>query len=206
MSATTNRFAMLNLDDSDEESMKEVIAEQPPVSVPLPIMTSGRDHLRTWNLKDGRPSEVRDWNVDTGTHRHRRGGLFSRYAFKDDMKPKVVGDRPPRQYAFREDSPPPESLKPVTPNAPATPPYYGTPPPPPALPEEFPALSDYQRPQTPPYPPDDGWYPSLAERVKIAMEKQEIQDKSAAAAERRVINMDSVIPISTVLAKNIVIQ
>jgi hypothetical protein len=38
------------------------------------------------------------------------------------------------------------------------------------------------------------------------MEKQEIQDKSAAAAERRVINMDSVIPISTVLAKNIVIQ
>jgi hypothetical protein len=74
--------------------------------------------------------------------------------------------------------------------------------------EDFPKLSDYNRPQTPPYPPDDGWYPTLAERVRLAIQRSDEESARMAyeQTEKKVINMDTVIPMPTRLAKNLTIE
>jgi len=209
MSSTQNRFAMLSMDDdsSDAEIQKESLVEQPPVMVPLPVEQPRPDVTRKWTLQDGKPERTREWNLDTEkTKGSGKRGPFSRYAFRDDTHgPRI---RPPRTYAFRDDSPPPESLKPVSPVTPkyptvVTPPLVDV-----SKEEDFPKLSDYNRPQTPPYPPDDGYYPTLAERVRIAIQRSD-EDSARMAyeqTEKKVINMDTVIPMPTRLSKNLVIE
>lgn len=190
-----NRFAMLSLDDDSSEEDKvvqEVVVEQVPVPVPVPTIVAPR----TWSLQDGKPERTRDWNLESEKV-HGKRGPFSRYAFRDENHGSRI--RPPRTYAFRDDSPPPESLKPVTP---VTPCY---PPPSPVeemklSEEDFPKLTDHVRPMTPPYPPDDGYYPSLAQRIRDAMER-----KAEEPTEKKIISMDTVIPMPTRLDKNLII-
>lgn len=196
MATNTNRFALLDVDSSDEE--REPVVEQPPVVVPLPVAPTSS---RNWNLDESRPTEIREWNLEKTSSRRR--GPFSRYAFRDEERPKVAA---PRGYGFRDESPPREAKKPNSPSSPVSPHPLPPLPPSPPLPtntlSEFPKLSEYNRPCTPPYPPDDGWYPTLAERVKLAMERQEIQAKT----ETKVIGMDTVIPMPVRLNKNLSIE
>jgi hypothetical protein len=201
-----NRFALLNMDDDDLEKEQEMVQQvQGAVTVPVPVpIEETTKPVRHWHLNEGRPDNVREWNIDR-TKPPKRNGPFSRYAFRDDEK-----SRPyiPRKYAFHDESPPPESIKPVSPIPTMTvvpPPLFSNSvtPPPDDLKitnqEDFPKLSDYMRPTTPPYPPDDGWYPTLAERIKKAMENQE----EVKSSEKKVINMDTVIPMPTRLAQTL---
>ncbi len=203
---SSNRFAMLSMDDdcSDTELQREVMVEQPPVTVPV---VHTQDMTRKWTLQEGKPERTRDWNLDTEKDKQKgKRGPFSRYAFREDTHGSRI--RPPRTYAFRDDSPPPESLKPVSPVTPQYPTVVTPPPVDVSKEEDFPKLSDYNRPQTPPYPPDDGWYPTLAERVRIAMVRSD--EESARLAEeksqKKVISMDTVIPMPTRLSTNLNIE
>lgn len=178
MLANQNRFAMLSMDDDDEEKVvvKEQVLEKPVSAVPV-SETREKELKKKWNLNEGRPESVREWNLEAPKTQGRRGP-FSRYAFRDDDHGK------PRAYAFRDDSPPAETRKPVSPE-----PFQSKV----VSEEEFPTLSDYVRPMTPPYPPDDGWYPTLAERIRVAMERKE----APKVEDKKVFNMDTVIPMPT---------
>lgn len=196
--SSQNRFAILDL---DSESIPESppIVEQPPISIPIPFpvavpvpLPAKKDAVRVWDFKEETLSEKREWNLETRSKK--KHSPFSRYAFREEERPKLTV---PRSYAFRDDSPPPETQKTTSPASPQHPPSHTITPPPP---EEFPKLSDYERPQSPPYPPDDGWYPTLAERVRLAMERKELQEKMG---ETKVISMDTTIPIQTRLFKKL---
>jgi len=65
--------------------------------------------------------------------------------------------------------------------------------------EEFPKLSEYNRPTTPPYPPDDGDYPTLAERMKRLIQKEE-EAKVNPIEPMETFEMISVIPMRTNLS------
>lgn len=201
MATTKNRFAMLCLDDdsSDEGGVEQTMAEQAPVPVPVPVAVAPR----TWSLQEGKPERTRDWNLESEKNPSKRGP-FSRYAFRDDNHPSRI--RPPRTYAFRDDSPPPETQKPVTPVTPCYAPPSPVPPPVEEMKlseEEFPKLTDHIRPMTPPYPPDDGYYPTLAQRIRDAMEKKA---EEPSMTDKKTINMDTVIPMPTRLSKNLGIE
>ena len=209
MSSTQNRFAMLSMDNdsSDGEIQNETMVEQPPVVVPLRVEQSRPDLTRKWTLHDGKPERTREWNLEVEKKKtYGKRGPFSRYAFRDDNHISHI--RPPRAYAFRDDSPPRETVKPVTPVTPnhasvGKPSGVDV-----SKEEQFPRLSDYSPPHTPPYPPDDGYYPTLAERVRFAMQRSD-EDSARVAyeqSEKKVINMDTVIPMPTRLSKNIILE
>lgn len=200
-----NRFALLSMDDDEleEQDMPKVIhVEQPPITVPLPAPTA----TRKWAVQEGRPETTRQWNLEAEKTKHKRGP-FSRYAFRDEDHART---RMPRAYAFHDDdSPSPESQKPVSPVSPQYP--SAIPLPPVAVDslkqEDFPKLSDHVRPQTPPYPPDDGWYPTLAERIRVSIERSEEEARfKEEQSQKRVINMDTLIPMPTKISKNLPIQ
>lgn len=209
MFANQNRFAMLSMDDDDDENYPPALSPTPaptpaPTSPGLPPNPSSSDPTvrRKWNLDEGRPETIREWHLEGSKPRGRRGP-FSRYAFHDDDNSK---SRLPKTYAFRDESPPAETKKPVTPEPSAT--NFK-----PIAPlttdkksvaeEDFPKLSDYVRPTTPPYPPDDGWYPTLAERIRVAMERKE---NSAKVEDKKVFTMDYVIPMPTRVGATISLQ
>jgi hypothetical protein len=198
-----NRFAMLSMDDDEQDLDRQepnvTLVEQPPITVPLPVTQA----TRKWGVQEGRPDTTRQWNLEKEATKSKRGP-FSRYAFRDEDHARA---RIPRTYAFRDDSPSPETRKTVSP---VTPQYPSAVTPPPVVvdsmkEEDFPKLSDYMRPQTPPYPPDDGWYPTLAERVRISIERSEEESVRLAEqqAQKKVINMDTVIPMPTKISKNL---
>jgi hypothetical protein len=207
-----NRFAMLSMDDDELDEQdnpvaqvhgepKMVYVEQPPITAPVPVTHAPRK----WSVQEGRPDVTRQWNLDTEKPKNKRGP-FSRYAFRDEDHARA---RVPRTYAFRdEESPSPEAQKPVTPVTPQYPTAFTPPPVDVAKEEDFPKLSEYMRPQTPPYPPDDGWYPTLAERVRLAIQRSDEEAAHVAdqEAKKKVINMDTVIPMPTHLSKNLPIQ
>ncbi len=204
-----NRFALLSMDDEDEvdnstsQEPNVIHVEQPPITIPLPLPEPKA--IRKWGVQEGRPVNTRQWNLEDEKGKSKRGP-FSRYAFRDEDHAK---SRAPRVYAFRDDSPSPETRKTVSP---VTPQYPSAVTPPPLTvdslkEEDFPKLSDHVRPQTPPYPPDDGWYPTLAERVRISIQRTDEESARLAEqqAQKKVINMDTVIPMPTKISKNLVI-
>jgi hypothetical protein len=205
MSQNMNRFAMLSMDDDSGDELQQISkvehVEQAPVVVP--VLVERPDATRKWNLHQAEPSEKREWNIER-TNPIRRMGPFSRYAFRDEDRSRP----PPRlhRYAFRDESPPAESKKPVTPvyeSLVKTPTYPPMEEPVALKDEEFPKLSDYTRPMTPPYPPDDGYYPTLAERVKNSIERKETAESKE---EKRTFTMDTMIPLSTGFIKNILLE
>lgn len=219
MSANMNPFAMLSMDDtsSDSDAQEETRVEQAPVVVPMPVKKAAAP-LRTWSEK---PVEVRDWNLQELGHR-RRKGPFARYAFRDEERPKVGI---PRQYAFQDESPPETAVQTqiASPSVPVTvaphtttpivedyPPYAPITPPnlPGAVPspdeklssQDYPKLTDYERPTTPPFPPDDRFYPTMAQRIKMAMERK-VPDESKVTDvkthDKKTFHMNTVIPMPT---------
>lgn len=187
--AFVNRFSLLYVDDDSSDLEEEVKVEPAPAPQ---AENSKVDQFRQWNLHEGRPENVREWNLEKPKS-HKNYGPFSRYAFRDEEKPKGL----PRKYAFRDDSPPPESVKPGSPTSPLKQAL--------SSPEEFPALSDYVRPTTPTCPPDDGWYPTLVERIKKAMEDRSESEKTSAekTQDKKTIHMDSLIPMQTHIPGNL---
>ena len=194
---SNNRFAMLSMDDdnSDGETTKKLVVPEEKKKEPEPVNVREKDRQtekeRTWNILEGKPENTRQWNLEG----HGKRTPFSRYAFRDEDYTK---HRAPRTYGFRDDSPPHEKKKYVSPVSP----HYPTAITPPLIEtsiglttDNFPTLSDYNRPQTPPYPPDDGWYPTLAQRIRVAMERKEAELPEISS--KKVINMDLVIPMPT---------
>jgi hypothetical protein len=213
-----NRFASLYLDDDDEPQSssrappvgKDVISipEEKPAFVPT--------QPRTWSKDEVAPDTTRDWNMEA-KRKYRQP--FSRgYAFQDDGVSKFI---PLKSYAFEDDPVSGEdSLRPNTPvdekirhshtsrnprgddlkyavrkNSPLNPsPKVDV-----QSQEEFPRLSDYNRPHTPPYPPDDGDYPTLAERMKRLIQKEE-EAKFNPIEPMETFEMVSVIPMRTNLS------
>ena len=169
MTTKGNRFALLDL-DSDEEH---------PFAVPPPVVEVQEPPQETSRKKE---QKNREWNVDTnhsGAFRHwnkanhhnrqnlQRKQFFRSYAFRDDEPSKFA------TYAFKDEAP---SSEPIELNE-----------------RNFPKLNDYVRPHTPPYPPDDKPYPSLAERIQMT------PAPSPAAQEQKekdiyVLKMDTFIP------------
>ena len=66
---------------------------------------------------------------------------------------------------------------------------------PPMSEREFPALSSFRRPTTPPFPPQEYIRPTLADRIRSTLQKEET-DRSVRVFDtgRRSIEMSSVIP------------
>jgi hypothetical protein len=162
-----NRFSILALDDEELEQ---------PAPPPKPLEPI--KEVRQWNLHEGAPTEVRKWHLDESKfERTRQKRPFHRgYAFKDDSRPET---RPMRGYSFKDDSPPPEqdTKKPTTP-------------------EEFPKLSDYEGPRTPPYAPSDSPILTFANRVKQAIEQNTMVQLEEEKEQQR-LEMFSVIPMKT---------
>jgi hypothetical protein len=171
---STNRFSILALDE-EEVDLKR----------PTPILAEPIKEVREWKLDDGKPSEVRKWNLDESKFErvyHKRP--FHRgYAFKEDTRPP--SSRSMHGYSFKDDSPPAQDTKkPTTPEP---------------LDLEFPKLSEYQAPMTPPYGPCDIAIPTLAERIKHAMEEKHLSQREE-INEGDTLEMYSVIPMKTNLS------
>lgn len=186
---------------------------------------------RTWSKDDASPDTVRDWNLEP-TRKFRqsfsRGYSFhddgvskfvplKSYAFedesstKDSVRPNTpVNEKKPQMIVCRgcegehwtqgcatknkgrKHSP----LNP-SPKAADSPKVNVQ------SQEEFPTLSDYQRPQTPPYPPDDGDYPTLAERMRRSIAKEaEAKATFKPIEPMETFEMISVIPMRTNLNGN----
>lgn len=222
-----NRFASLYLDDEDEPRSSPVVSVIPhPIPDQKPAFVASRP--RTWSKDEGAPETKRDWNLE---EKRKFRQPFSRgYAFQDDAVSKFT---PLKSYAFQDEedsvrpntpveaagqvynsrrshgdrlrsgSPVKQSLRKnsslnLSPKAAPTQKVDVQ------SQEEFPKLSDYQRPHTPPYPPDDGDYPTLAERMRRSIEK-ELEAEAAAARFRPIDPMEtfemiSVIPMRTNLS------
>lgn len=185
---SANRFSMLSMDDDEEEIKQEV----------KPVVQEVKKEVREWKLTETPQMETRQWNTDGVAFpklRHKRA--FARgYAFRDDTRPptKLI-----RGYGFKDDSPPvPETLKPTTPTP---------------LEIDFPKLSGYDGPKTPPYPkmtpeshtppypPNEEPILTLAEKIKRAME-QHVSSMNVPEKETT-IEMYTVIPIKTTLASDL---
>lgn len=169
---SVNRFSILALDDDEIE--KPVLT--PKLEEPI-------KEVRQWNLHEGAPAEVRKWRIDEPKfERSPQKRPFHRgYAFKDDSRPET---RPMRGYSFKDDSPPAQDTKkPTTPESP----------------EEFPKLSDYEGPMTPPYPPSDSPILTFADRIKQAMEQKNLFQQEEEKEQQR-LEMYSVIPMKTNLS------
>lgn len=210
---SSNRFAMLSMDDDDEDG--QMTTNPPPVVAQVPPIVVQKPSTK--------PEQQRTWNIDK-SRRFRQP--FSRgYAFHDEEKPTFT---PLKAYAFQDDDSSKESVKHTSPvEAPVSLPErprvvqcrkcegehwtlsctknapVKTNPSPEFVvvqsDEQFPKLSDYMRPQTPPYPPDDGDYPTLAERVKRSIEKD---DSFKPIEPVQTIEMMTVIPMrSTLIGK-----
>jgi hypothetical protein len=163
-----NRFSLLAMDDEDVEVKK-----------PIPIVAEPIKEKREWKMDDGKPAEVRKWNLEESKFERVRQTKkpFQRgYAFKEDRPPT----RPMRGYSFKDESPPPQDTKkPTTPE------------------EDFPKLSDYEyESHTPPYAPSDSPILTLASRIKQAMERQ----THTVEETEQTLEMFSVIPMKTNLS------
>lgn len=219
-----NRFASLYLDEDDSSPPPPVVSIIPhPVPEQKPAFVASRP--RTWSKDEAVPETKRDWNLE---EKRKYRQPFSRgYAFQDDAVSKFT---PLKSYAFQDegDSVRPNTpveaagqvynsrrshedrLRSGSPTKQSVRKNSSLNLSPKAAPtqkidvqsqEEFPKLSDYQRPHTPPYPPDDGDYPTLAERMRRSIEKE--LEAEAEAARFKPINpmetfeMVSVIPMRT---------
>jgi hypothetical protein len=218
-----NRFASLYLDDEDElMSPPPVVSIIPhPIPEQKPAFVASRQ--RTWSKDEAAPETKRDWNLE---EKRKFRQPFSRgYAFQDDAVSKFT---PLKSYAFQDEE---DSVRPNTPVEEKTGQVYNSrrsygdslrskspmkqslrknsslnlsPKVDVQSQEEFPRLSDYNRPHTPPYPPDDGDYPTLAERMRRSIEK-ELEAEAAAARFKPIDPMEtfemvSVIPMRTNLS------
>ena len=218
-----NRFASLYLDDEDElMSPPPVVSIIPhPIPEQMPAFVASRQ--RTWSKDEAAPETKRDWNLE---EKRKFRQPFSRgYAFQDDAVSKFT---PLKSYAFQDEE---DSVRPNTPVEEKTGQVYNSrrsygdslrskspmkqslrknsslnlsPKVDVQSQEEFPRLSDYNRPHTPPYPPDDGDYPTLAERMRRSIEK-ELEAEAAAARFKPIDPMEtfemvSVIPMRTNLS------
>lgn len=171
---SVNRFSILALDDEEVEIHK-----------PIPKVAEPVKQVREWNVDAGKPSEVRKWDLEESKfERIRSRRPFHRgYAFKDDSRPPT---RPMRGYGFKDDSPPAQDTKkPTTPE--------------PLVLEDFPKLSEYEGPKTPPYPPSDSPILTLADRIKDAIERTHSSTLEEEATQET-LNMYSVIPMKTNLS------
>jgi hypothetical protein len=221
-----NRFASLYLDDDDESpSCGPLISLPPPLPlppIPIPITEEKPAFVptqpRTWSKDEATPDTTRDWNMEP---KRKFRQPFSRgYAFQEDGVSKFI---PLKSYAFEDESAAGgDSVRPNTPidekirhshtsryprgddlkfavrkSSPLNPsPKVDV-----QSQDEFPKLSDYNRPTTPPYPPDDGDYPTLAERMKRLIKKEE-EAKFNSIEPMETFEMISVIPMRTNLSGN----
>ncbi len=164
-----NRFSVLAMDDEEVEIKK-----------PIPMVAEPIKEKREWKMDDGKPAEVRKWNLEESKFervRHTKKAFHRGYAFKEDRPPT----RPMRGYSFKDDSPPPQDTKKPT------------------TPEEFPKLSEYeQESHTPPYAPSDSPIVTLADRIKQAMEQKQLG--TSEEEPEPTLEMFSVIPMKTNLS------
>lgn len=178
------------MDDDDDivDPVTQPVEEVVPEKIEVPATKD-----------DKNPKNIRQWNME----KRRFNKPFARgYAFHDERKKQVFV--PLKTYAFQDDETktPLPSLSPV-PSANAEVKKTTTP----VEPEievvsqvDFPKLSEYERPRSPPYPPDDREYPTLAERLKRAIEKE----ASFVPVDRvPTMEMVSVIPVRTKFSSNL---
>jgi hypothetical protein len=227
-----NRFASLYLDDEDESMQPPPVVSVIPHPVPeqKPAFVASRP--RTWSKDEGTPETKRDWNLEEKRKYRQpfsRGYAFQddavskftplkSYAFQDEpateedsVRPNTpVEEKRPQLIVCRRcggehwtlGCSAKQSVR-KTSSLNLSPKIAPTQKLDVQSQEEFPKLSDYQRPQTPPYPPDDGDYPTLAERMKRSIEK-ELQAEAEARFKpidpMETFEMTSVIPMRTNLS------
>lgn len=227
-----NRFASLYLDDEDSSPPPQVVSIIPqPVPEQKPTFVPSKP--RTWSKDEAVPETKRDWNLEEKRKYRQpfsRGYAFQddvvskftplkSYAFKDESATEEDSVRPNTPidertfHAYNSRRSHGDSLRSRSPTKQSVRKNSSLNPSPKAAPsqkvdvqsqQEFPKLSDYQRPHTPPYPPDDGDYPTLAERMRRSIEK-ELEAEAAAARFRPIDPMEtfemiSVIPMRTNLS------